>query len=279
MVDDEVSKIGGRESETSPSRPKQGHSFELRDHAPAEIRNVSFPVSVRGYDRRAVDAYVARVNNVIAELEVSRSPQAAVRHALERLTEQTSGVLQEAREAAEQITASARAEAEESTAHAKAEAAEIVVNASDQADATTAEADEILANARAEAEKTLAASRAEAAERRKRSKEEIAALREEALNWVRELHADTAAVSEERREMLDDIHGMATRLEELADAAARRFPPRDLAVEVEAGMRECEPGAETEPTGVAATDTPTRAMPAVESHEGGDDQAPDKEPK
>jgi DivIVA domain-containing protein len=279
VVDDEISKTGEKESEPSPSRPKQGHSFELRDHAPAEIRNVSFPVSVRGYDRRAVDAYVARVNNVIAELEVSRSPQAAVRHALERLTEQTSGILQEAREAAEQITASARAEAEESTAHAKAEAAEIVVNASDQADATTAEADETLVNARADAEKALAASRAEAAERRKRSKEEIGALREEALNWVRELHADTAAVSEERREMLDDIHGMATRLEELADAAARRFPPRDLAVEVEAGMRASELGAETEPTGVAATDKPTRAMPAVESHEGGDDQAPDKELK
>jgi DivIVA domain-containing protein len=279
VVDDEVSKTGEKESEPSPSRPKQGHSFELRDHAPAEIRNVSFPVSVRGYDRRAVDAYVARVNNVIAELEVSRSPQAAVRHALERLTEQTSGILQEAREAAEQITASARAEAEESTAHAKAEAAEIVVNASDQADATTAEADEILTNARAEAEKTLAASRAEAAERRKRSEQEIAALREEALNWVRELHADTAAVSEERGEMLDDIHGMATRLEELAGAAASRFPARDLAEEAEAGMREPEPGAETEPTGVAAADKPTRAMPAVESHEGGDDQASDEEPK
>jgi DivIVA domain-containing protein len=31
-----------------------------------DIRNVSFPGSVRGYDRAAVDAYVKRVNRVIA---------------------------------------------------------------------------------------------------------------------------------------------------------------------------------------------------------------------
>jgi DivIVA domain-containing protein len=264
--------------EPSPSPPEQGRSAKLRGRAPAEIRNVSFPVSIRGYDRDAVNAYVARVNNVIAELEVSRSPQAAVRHALDRLSEQTSGILQEARESAEQITSSARADAEESIAHAKAEAADIVVNASDQADTTKAEAEEILANARAEAEKTLAASRADAAERRKRSEEEIAAQREEALNWVRELNADTDAVSEERSEMLDDIHGMATRLEQVAGAAARRFPPRDLAKQAEEGMRESEVEAASEPTEVAATDARTGAMQAVGSHQAEDVEAPDKKP-
>ena len=49
---------------------------------PKEIRNVSFPGSVRGYDREAVDDYVKSVNRVIAELEISSSPRAAVRHAL-----------------------------------------------------------------------------------------------------------------------------------------------------------------------------------------------------
>ena len=34
-----------------------------------DVRDVSFPGSVRGYDRNAVDAYVVRVNAVIAELE------------------------------------------------------------------------------------------------------------------------------------------------------------------------------------------------------------------
>src|SRR4029453_11032421 len=55
---------------------------------------------------------------------------AAVRDALEKAAEQTSGILQRPREAAEEITASARQEADETTGRAKAEAAEIVVNAS-----------------------------------------------------------------------------------------------------------------------------------------------------
>src|SRR5919109_5691718 len=95
-----------------------------------DFRNVSFPGSVRGYDRAAVDAYVEQVNAAIAELEVRSSPRAAVRHALEQVGEQTSGILQRAREAADEITTSARHEAEETTARAKAEAGGIVVKAS-----------------------------------------------------------------------------------------------------------------------------------------------------
>src|ERR671930_818166 len=104
-----------------PEEPAE--TINLRAEVPAEIRNVSFPVSVRGYDRRAVDAYVQRVNRVIAELEVSRSPQAAVRHAVERVSEQTKGILQEARESAEKITATAHEEAGRIADEAKAEAA------------------------------------------------------------------------------------------------------------------------------------------------------------
>jgi DivIVA domain-containing protein len=124
-----------------------------------EVRNPSFPGSVRGYDRAAVDAYVKRVNRVIAELEVRSSPRAAVRHALEQVGEQTSGILQRAREAADEITTSARHEAEETTARAKAEAGEIVVNASTEADRVRAEAGHVVAKAKAEADDVLAEAR------------------------------------------------------------------------------------------------------------------------
>ena len=106
---------------------------------PAEIRNASFSVSVRGYDRDAVDEYVKRVNRVIAELEVSRSPQAAVRHAVDRVTEQTKSILQEARESAEQITATAEAEGEQIVAAAKVKAADLVVSADAHAERVNAE--------------------------------------------------------------------------------------------------------------------------------------------
>src|SRR5215217_4346088 len=108
--------------------PQRGGVRDVRDPLPREIRDPSFPPSVRGYDRRAVDTYVERVNRLIAELQVSGSPRAAVRHALERVGEQTSGILQRARETAEEITTSAREEAEEATARARAEGDDILTS-------------------------------------------------------------------------------------------------------------------------------------------------------
>ena len=46
---------------------------------PAEFRDVSFGPAVGGYNRKQVDAYVERVNRLIAELEISRSPEKARR--------------------------------------------------------------------------------------------------------------------------------------------------------------------------------------------------------
>jgi len=63
----------------------------------AEIASPSFPPSFRGYDRRAVDAYVLRVTEIVAELHASRSPRAAVKRALDRVGRETAGILQNAR--------------------------------------------------------------------------------------------------------------------------------------------------------------------------------------
>src|ERR687887_2532550 len=121
---------------------------DVRDRLPVEIRDPSFSSAVRGYDRHAVDAYVERVNRLIAELQVSGSPRAAVRHALERVGEQTTSILQRARETAEEITASAREEAESTMTRAKAEADDMLAAAEREAGATSsearAEADELI---------------------------------------------------------------------------------------------------------------------------------------
>src|SRR5262245_52054499 len=66
-----------------PEKKREGGFRELRHYVPAEILDVSFPIAVRGYERRAVDEHITRVNRVIAELKVSASPPAAVRHALD----------------------------------------------------------------------------------------------------------------------------------------------------------------------------------------------------
>lgn len=219
-----------------------------------EIRNVSFPGSVRGYDRDAVDAYVRRVNQVIAELEMTSSPKAAVRHALEQVGEQTSGILQRAREAAEEITASARQEADAATARAKAEAAELVVDASTRADRAQEEAEELTNRATSEAEGIVVTAKAEAEKILAQAREEVAAQQTDAEARLRALHADTESVQEERKELLDGVRGLAERLEEVAGRAAARYAgeqapeagPDVRAAEVEEGGAQAPPRARIE---------------------------------
>jgi DivIVA domain-containing protein len=281
-VTDASSGAGGRgeRRKSSPLAEAQAHGFsDLRQYVPAEILDVKFPVSVRGYERRAVDAYIKRVNRAIAELKVSASPPAAVRHALDQAEEKVEGLLRAAREAGEEITASARREAEESTARAKAEAVELLVNSSSEADRVRGQADELLAKARTEAEETVARakadadtivsaataeaqqiierSQAEAEERFRQVEQELATLRDQAETRVRELEADTKAISQRRRELLDNIGEMAHGLLDLAEKATERLPPQLTSATVNRDT-ECE----TEPPTVA-TDEVTRPLAAV----------------
>jgi glyoxylase-like metal-dependent hydrolase (beta-lactamase superfamily II) len=96
----------------------------LRIAAPPE-----FPIVLRGYDRLAVDAYVKKTSQLVAELHATRTPEAAVRRALERVGEQISGILQRAHDTAEEITTQSRAEAEDRLERARVEAEEIINDA------------------------------------------------------------------------------------------------------------------------------------------------------
>jgi len=87
-----------------------------------EVRNVSFPTVMRGYDRDAVDAYIERVNRLIAELEISRSPESAVKNAVAQVSEETRGILERAHETAEEITARSRSRADDRLQEAEREA-------------------------------------------------------------------------------------------------------------------------------------------------------------
>ncbi len=92
---------------------------------PLAYVNAEFPSALRGYDRVAVDEYVQQTRRLVAELQATRSPEAAVRRALERVGEQISGILQRAHETAEQITAQSRRESEDRLQQARNEAVEI----------------------------------------------------------------------------------------------------------------------------------------------------------
>jgi DivIVA domain-containing protein len=92
---------------------------------PEELREPAFPLALRGYDRAAVDAYVEQVQRVIAELEVTSSPESAVKDAVAQVTEETRGILEQAHEAAEEITSRSRARADDRLQEAEREAARV----------------------------------------------------------------------------------------------------------------------------------------------------------
>ena len=110
---------------------------------PLKLVEADFPTAMRGYDRHAVDDYVEQVSRLVAELHATRSPEAAVRRALERVGEQISGILQRAHQTSEQITAQSRGEAEDRMEQARRDAAAIMDAAEQKARELDADADRI----------------------------------------------------------------------------------------------------------------------------------------
>jgi hypothetical protein len=98
---------------------------------------------MRGYDRHAVDDYVMQMSRLVAELQATRSPEAAVRRALERVGDQISGILQRAHQTAEQITAQSRVEAEDRLEQARIEAERIAAAAVERVRDLDADTDRI----------------------------------------------------------------------------------------------------------------------------------------
>jgi DivIVA domain-containing protein len=115
----------------------------VRDVDVASVRDVNFPVALRGYDRDAVDAYVRDVNRIIAELQVGRSPQSAIRHALDQVSEETRGILERAHETADEITARSRAQADDRLQWAEREAREAIAGATQRVHELESDAERI----------------------------------------------------------------------------------------------------------------------------------------
>src|SRR4051812_1156217 len=115
----------------------------VRDRELDELRQPDFPIALRGYDRDAVDAYIERVNRAIADLQVGRSPQSAIRHALDQVSEETRGILERAHDTADEIVSRSQAQAAERLARAEREARTAVAAAEARVRVLDADADEV----------------------------------------------------------------------------------------------------------------------------------------
>jgi DivIVA domain-containing protein len=100
----------GKQEGPRPARPPQ--SSRQRSVRPRQsrhkgavdrVREVQFPLVLRGYDRAAVDAHLAEVAQLVAELEATQLRENVVQRALDEVGEQTSGILQHAHDTAEEI--------------------------------------------------------------------------------------------------------------------------------------------------------------------------------
>jgi DivIVA domain-containing protein len=115
----------------------------VRDDDIAAVRDVSFPIVLRGYEREAVDAYVREVNRVVGDLEAGRSPQSAIRHALDQVSEETKGILERAHETADEITARSRSQADDRVQWAEREAREAIAAATERVEELEADAERV----------------------------------------------------------------------------------------------------------------------------------------
>jgi DivIVA domain-containing protein len=218
----------------------------LRD----EVREIDFPIAIRGYDRAAVDRYVQKVNHLIAELEISSSPESAIRHALEEVSEETSGLLQRAYETADAITARSRAKADDRLQQAEREAKEVRETAASDGtqlrEAGAREAKEARERAQAETQELRATATREANElREKTSREthelrataqrEVAEMRDAAEARVQKLDQNAETIWRERRRLIEDMSAVAREQLEIAKAAAARFPRPGIDHEEPAG--------------------------------------------
>lgn len=200
-----------------------------RDRMLKEARDIDFPIGLRGYERAAVDRYVESVNRMIAELEMSASPESAVRHALGEVSEETRDILQHAHQTADEITARSRAKADDRLKQAEREAQE-TLNSAQQAAEDTREAArraamEIREAAQSEARKLLEVTKCDAQNLRERAQREAAELQETTMHEmselreaaVRESQQVRAAAQREADELLGNARREAGEMLERAD--------------------------------------------------------------
>jgi len=166
------------------------------------IRNASFPSSRRGYDKREVEKFLARLADWLETGGGDESRSDTVKRELERVGQRTGAILAQAEESAEQIRAEAQEQSRAAVAEAKAVAEE-----------TTAEADGYSKDARAEADAYAKETRGSADNDAEETRTEAA---QEAREAVEQAQAQARRIVEEGTKRRQDIESV------IADLVGRR---------------------------------------------------------
>src|SRR5215208_5664702 len=90
-------------------KPPARRRRSRRGSAVDRVRKTDFPVALRGYDRQAVDRYVAEVAQLVAELEAEEARREADRYAeqvvedIQRLWEERQRLIEDMRQLADEV--------------------------------------------------------------------------------------------------------------------------------------------------------------------------------
>ena len=233
----ELSAAGAREApEQLGSRRLAAYRSGQADRSRLikEARETEFPMALRGYGRTAVDRYVAQVTRLIAELELTSSPESAVRRALDEVSEETRGLLERAHQTAEEITARSRVKADDRVKQAEAEAQAVRQTAHEDTvgirEAAQREADAIREAAQREARELRSSAQHEGDRVLADARRDADELLNTAETRARQLAQNAETVWRERRRLVDDVRAIGEQLSSIGEAEAKRFPRLSEAV-------------------------------------------------
>jgi DivIVA domain-containing protein len=229
------------------------------------IRTATFPTGRRGYDKREVDRFLARLAEWLETGVADQGPTDAVRRELEQVGEQTAKILTEAHDVAERLRVQAEREVEGLTEGAQTQAAQ-----------KRAEAEKILAEAQGVAETAAQKLRTEADKYATKTRTDADRDAEQSLTKARAEAKRVVAEANERKqdiesviadlearrdEVLESLERMSTELAGTATQHAKAIAKK--AADAAAKAREGEESPDGQPEDSEPEEETTRTMPAA----------------
>ena len=187
----------------------------MDEHSLDRIRNATFSHSVRGYDRGEVDQFLGELADWLQRGGEGDAAVEAVRTELERVGEQTAGILTEAHDAAEAIREDAAEDARKQLVDANMTGEKLRTSADEYALKAREEADAYARKARTDADAYVNKARPEAEAEAKRTLEDAAGEAEESRKAAEREAKRIVAEANKRR---GDVEAVISDLEKRRDA-------------------------------------------------------------
>lgn len=260
-----------------------------------ELRTLQFPTERRGgYDRRAVDAYLAELADWLETGGDDEARRAVIQRAMSEVGERTGAILAAAQESAEKLTADTQSEVERIRSETEQEAARTRSDADAYSAGLRADADAYSTETRAAADEharlTAETAAAEAKALREEAEERLRKAEEEAAARTRGIEEEIAGLVRKRRDVVANLEQLDAEMRLAIEGPGER--DLELPERVEAAVDSPEALAGNEPTEVdeaeagpqfaegAGDEAPTRVSEVVERPQAGleadtDEREPD----